>query len=290
MTTIMKTTRLLTGVATLAGLTWLLTGCQTTTMEIRPDVPLTPATPPPVTGTTIPDTMAAEASAEAVKHFNIKIVAAGSENAELLRHSIEGRLAAAGYIISPEAPDILVKLSVDTTLFDREGGGDANGLSYTGYARYQGTVNADITRTWDGRKIGFAPLSVRGKRGLGEDEALRNLTAQLADQAAPFVIEAARPELTGLAVNDVVIRRPWLTRTDLSGQSPWLVRNDPEYVRNFIATTKAQSGVIYCALVAEDYNTGTLTFRVVYLADSMPEGLVNRLAAVPDLKIHTLKQ
>ena len=289
MTIRMKTTRLLTGVATLAGLTWLLTGCQTT-METGPEVPRTPATPPPVTGATIPDTMAAEASAEAVKHFNIKIVAEGSDNAELLRQSLEGRLAAAGYVISPEAPDILVKLSVNTTLFDREGGGTANGQEYSGYARYQGRVNADITRTWDGRKIGFAPLTVRGKRGLGEEEARQNLTAQLADQAAPFVIEAARPELTGLAVNDVVIHRPWLTRNDLAGQNPWHGRNDPEYVRNFIATTKAQSGVIYCALVAEDYHTGALTFRVVYLADSMPDGLVNRLAAIPNLKIHNLKQ
>ena len=48
---------------------------------------------------------------------------------------------------------------------------------------------------------------------------------------------------------------------------------------------KALPGVIYCAQVAHAYDTRTLTFRVVYLADAMPAGLLNRLATIGSLHL-----
>jgi hypothetical protein len=165
--------------------------------------------------------------------------------------------------MSADAPDIRVQLAVRSAEFDRAGD----------YVRFEGTVEAGVNRQWDGKKLGFDTVSVRGKRGLGADEATRHLTAELSDGAANLVIKFARPEQSGLAVMDVTVKRPWLT-----------VR-DPGYAQRLVQTVKAQRGVVYCALVAQDYDTRTLTVRVVYLADAMPEGVLNRLASIRELHI-----
>jgi hypothetical protein len=130
-----------------------------------------------------------------------------------------------------------------------------------------------INRNWDNKRLGFESASVRAKRGLGEDEAARNLTAALSTAAAKVVTRIVQPTQSGLAALDVTIKRDWLTT------------RDPEYARRFIATVKEQHGVIYCALVAHDDDTRLLTFRIVYLADAMPEGLLNRLTSLRDLQI-----
>ena len=66
---------------------------------------------------------------------------------------------------------------------------------------------------------------------------------------------------------------------------PWLSTRDPEYAQRLIQAVKAQRGVVYCAMVAHDYETKVLTFRIVYLAEAMPEGVLNRLASMKDLAI-----
>ncbi len=244
----------------------LLLGCQSVTTS-NPSTPATPITPPPVSGKTVPDTMAAEASAEAVGHFNFLVQTSGSGPAEAIRQAVEGRLAAAGYKLSADAPDIVVQLAVRASEFDRAGN----------YVRYEGTVEAGVNRTWDRKRLGFDSVSVRGKRGLGADEALRNLTGDLSDGTANLVMKFARPEQAGLAVMDVTVKRAWLTT------------RDPEYAQRFIQAMKAQRGAVYCALVAQDYETRTLTFRLVYLAEAMPEGVLNRLATMKDLGIKPRK-
>ena len=241
----------------------LLTSCSSVTATTNPATPKTPASPPPVSGRTIPDTMAAEASAEAVRHFNFRVTATGAAPAEAVRQAVEGRLAADGYKLNADTPDILVNLAVRSAEFDRAGE----------YLRYEGTVEAGVNRTWDSKRLGFESLSARGKRGLGADEALRNLTASLSESTTAFVAKAARPEQAGLAALDVTIRRSWLTT------------RDPEYARRFIHAAKQQRGIVYCALVAEDDDTRVLIFRMVYLADAVPEGLLNRLATMKSLNI-----
>jgi hypothetical protein len=249
--------------AVLAGLSCLLLmGCRSVTTT-NPGAPATPTTPPPVSGRPVPDTMAAEASAEAVRHFNVLVKSSGNGPTEAIRQAVEGRLAAAGFKLNPDAPDILVQLAVRSSEFDRAGS----------YLRYEGTVEAGVNRTWDNRRLGFESTSVRGKRGLGAGEAMGNLTAELSDGASALVMKFARPEQSGLAAMDVTIKRPWLTT------------RDPEYAQRFIETVKAQRGVIYCAMVAHDDDTRVLTFRIVYLADAMPEGVLNRLASMRDLGI-----
>lgn len=265
--------------ATLLGAAWLalaagalcLTGCSS--VSSNPATPTAPLTPPPVSGRQVPDSMAAEASAEAVRHFNFLITPSGSGPVEAVRQAVEGRLAAAGYKLNADAPDIHVQLAVRSSQFDQAGE----------YLRYAGTVEAGVNRTWDSKRLGFESVSVRGKRGLGADEAMRNLTGELSDGAANLVMKFARPEQSGLAAMDVTIKRPWLVDRDPA--TLWINDRDPQYTQRFIAAAKKLRGVVYCALVAQDYKTRTLTFRVVYLADAMPEGVLNRLATMDDLKI-----
>jgi hypothetical protein len=302
-----KIVHFLLGVAALAALAALLAGCATN-IEPSPADPTRPLTPVPTTGQPVQDTMEPEATVEEVKHFNICVTAEGSDLAESVKHSVEGRLADEGYKLTDAAPDIRVRLSVDTSVFDRAGGAgyddtksvydhpDNSTLKteYSGYVRYQGTVNADITRVWGHKKIGFVPISVRGKRGLGDDEAKRNLTAQLVDQATPVIVNAARPELTGLAVKDVIIHRPWLQSHDITPNltpgGSWVSTSNPEYAQHFVQAVSGMPGVIYCAMVAENYGNSTMTFRVVYLADAMPAGLINGMAGYQDFKKYHFKQ
>ena len=250
----------------------LLVGCRSVSTT-NPGTPANPASPPPVAGRNVPDTMAAEASAEAVRHFNVKLTTSGTGPTEAIRRSVEGRLAAAGYKLNPDAPDIAVQLAVRTAEFDRSGN----------YLRYEGTVETGVNRCWDQKRLGYDTVSVRGKRGLGTDEAMRNLTGELADGTANLVMQFARPEQSGLAVLDVTIRRPWLVGRDPA--TLWIYDRDPEYSQRFIASVKQVRGVVYCAMVAHDYEARVMTFRVVYLADAMPEGLLNRLATRDDIKI-----
>jgi hypothetical protein len=250
------------------GLALLLApGCRTTAPDTSPvttaelSTPKSSTTPPPGSGKPIPDTMAAEASAEAVRHFNFLVKAAGNGPTEAVRQAVEGRLAAAGYKMSADTPDILVQLDVRASEFDRAGD----------YLRYEGTIGAGVNRVWDDKRLGFETVSIRGKRGLGADEALGNLASELSTNTANLVMKFARPEQSGLAALDVTVRRPWLTAPD------------PDYAPRFIKTAKAQRGVVYCALVAHGDETRLLTFRAVYLAEAMPEGLPNRLASLKEL-------
>jgi hypothetical protein len=252
---------------------FLGTGCRSTS-GTTPETPRTPQTPPPTSGRPVPDTMAAEASAEAVRHFNFIVTASGANPAEAIRQAVEGRLAENGYKMNADAPDIKVQLAVRSSEFDRAGS----------YLRYEGTVEAGVNRTWDNKRLGFDSASARGKRGLGADEAMRQLTAELSDACANLVMKFARPEQSGLAALDVTIRRPWLVGRDPN--TLWVYDRDPEYAQRFIAAVKQIRGVVYCAMVAHDYDKRALTFRVVYLADALPEGLLNRLVNLKDLKIN----
>ncbi|HNR72300.1 MAG TPA: hypothetical protein P5233_17975 [Candidatus Paceibacterota bacterium] len=247
-------------------------GCRSTSGTVPPTPP-GPLTPPPTSGRPGPDNMAAEASAEAVRHFNFVVTAAGTGPVEPVRQAVEGRLAQSGYKLNAEAPDIQVQLAVRAAEFDRAGG----------YLRYEGTTEVGVNRVWDNKRLGYDSVSVRGRRGLGADEAMRNLAAELANGTAARVMAYARPEQSGLAVQDVTIRRPWLVGRDPN--TVWIHDRDPEYAQRFIAAVRQIRGVVYCAMVAHDYDQRALTFRVVYLADALPEGLLNRLANMKDLKI-----
>jgi hypothetical protein len=238
----------------------LLMGCQSATSTSSAS-PTTPTTAPPDSGRTLPDGMAAEASAETVRHFNFVVKATGDAPANAVRQAVEGRLAAAGYKLNADAPDILVQIAVRSSEFDRSGG----------YLRYEGTSEAGVNRSWDNKRLGFDTVSVRGKRGLGADEAMRNLTSELSEGTAALVMNFARPEQSGLTAVDITVKRPWLKT------------HDPEYAQQFIRTVKQQPGVVYCALVPHDYDTKTLTFRIVHLADAMPEGVLNRLVSQREL-------
>lgn len=249
----------------------LLTGCKNY-VSTTPGVPMTPQNPTPVSGRTIPDTMAAEASAEAVRHFNVQVTAPNDPLSENLRQSVEGQLAAGGYKINKETPDIIVSLAnTRSGEFDRTGN----------YIRYEGSANVGINRTWDSKRLGFETTAVRAKRGLGEAEAQRYLSSDLSSAVAGFVMRAARPEQAGLAVIDVTIRRPWLI-----GREDLIYNSDPAYAQQFIGAVKKLNGIIYCAMVAHNYESRSMVFRIVYLADAMPEGILNRLSTLPDLKIN----
>ena len=245
----------------LAGFIALLAaGCAT---ETTPPVPDSVISSTPVSGRPIPNTMAAMASSEVVSQLNIHLTASGGGVAEAVRLGTAGQLTAAGFKLNPAAPDITIAIAVRSTLLDRTGD----------YFRYEGSAEVSILRSWDHKRLGIEHVSVRAQRGLGADAATANLAAELATATAQVATRILQPAQTGLAASDVTVKR-----NDLAS-------SDAPYVQHFISTVKAQRGVIYCALVAQDLPAKKLTFRIVYLADALPEGLLNRLVTLQTLQL-----
>ena len=114
----------------------LLAGC-VSGVRTNPSATAVVAAPTPVSGRTIPDTMAAEVSAEAVRHFNFIVTVSGSGPTKAVQQAVEGRLAATGYKLNNDAPDIKVSLAVRANEFDRAGS----------YIRYEGTVESEVNRS-----------------------------------------------------------------------------------------------------------------------------------------------
>jgi len=242
----------------------LLTGC-ITKGEARPSA--THRDEPPVDGP-IPDTSAYQARVEVTRHYNFRVYSAGSGPVDAVRKSVEGKLSAGGYKFNREAPDITVNLNVSASEYDRSGN----------YIRYKGVVEAKVIREWDSKLLGYEVISINGKRGLGEEEAMRYLTLELADAAAARVAIFARPEQSGLAVVDVTVYPP-----------RQIVGTDKGYPAKFINEIKRQHGVIYCALIYQNYTSKEMVFRIVYYADAFPEGIFNRILNIRSLGINPVK-
>ena len=224
--------------------------------------------PEPGAGAT-PDTVRGVASVADAKLLTLGMNMGPAEGpeaatvAEAIRRAVEGRLAGDGFALGSGAPDVVISLAVKPSLFDQSGN----------FYRFDGTVSASVERAWDKRKLGGEDIAVKGERGLGREEALRKLSDQLAGETAQFISESCAPARAGVAASDVTVRRPPLAR------------HDDDYASKFIGTVMAMPGVVYCALVSHDYGSKTLVFRVVYLADAFPEGLLNRLSQTEALSV-----
>lgn len=178
--------------------------------------------------------------------------------------SIEGALVAGGHRISPAAPDLSVLTNISADLYDRSGN----------YYVYEGTADAVVRRVCDGKLLGRKHAECKGKRELGQSKAQRSLGRKLAELTTEEVRGMCSAGAAGVAATNITVKRPLLSN---------VLGDNPRYAEIFVRQVTQLSGVISCTILAQDYRSRTFSFRVVYLADSFPAGILNRLSGIETL-------
>lgn len=226
----------------------LLSGCATTGSVSAPVAPENM------------EQAAAPAIAE-MRHLNIKITATGSSEegqavADQLSGRVQEKLAAEGLVVQPNQADLELIFDVNAAEFDRSGN----------YYVYDANLKASAGITYGtSRPIGSKTFTVQSDRGLGKEVTLRSAAEKLADSAVSWAIEVVDPARCGLLANDITIYR--------------IRGNQGDYARDFIRKINAVDGVLTCRVVAQDVEAQMIVFRVVYLRDSFPAGLMNYLSS-----------
>ena len=174
-----------------------------------------------------------------------------------------GVLNAQGFRVARSDPDLAIHIRTGAEEFDRSGN----------YYRYKGIANTSITRIYDRRTVAARTFEIDGTRTLGQDRALRVLGNELADHTADWIRENATSTAIGLAASDVTVTLAWDQRYQIS-----------EYAAMFVRTVGALDGIANVIATHQDTDARQITFRIVYFPDEFPEGLVNHLAEIWELR------
>ena len=180
-----------------------------------------------------------------------------------LQSSAEGELAKQGFRLDNTATDLRIALDVKTVLFDQSGE----------YYRYNGDVEAVVTRADNAKVLGRQTFHAEAPRALGSQPALRGLADKLTPDVNRWILATCTAVRTELSAEDVVVHR----------RLPSLASGDPAYALEFAKTVGSLPGVVSCNLAAQDYATRTMTFRVVYDKTAFAGGFFNRLLTIDRL-------
>lgn len=204
--------------------------------------------------------------------FNVKVTASGGgADAEAMasraRGSIEAALVAAGFRLDDSQADLHVSLSPSAEVFDQSGN----------YFVFNGAVDAEVVAARTGRLVGKQRFETRGKRTLDRAPALRALSDDVTAPAKTWIVTACQPDMTGLKAEIVTV---YFGRLSTAAERA-------EYVRRFVNVVNGlrEEGVLSCALVQEDAANRSQKYRIVCEAKRFPEGVLNRLAGIGDLKL-----
>ena len=179
---------------------------------------------------------------------------------EALR-SVRNALADEGYVVDGREPaDVEVAVSATRSTFDKSG----SYLVYEGELRLQTKIK--------GTKPRFMAEKVvrgRGKRGLGEEAAERNLADKLAADAGAWARSSFSRESLGIKVVMVTLRMDEGVKSakDLALQAA------------FCKAAEAEKGVRSVQVVRQNDSDGTFTFRVVFDEAQFSDGFLNTLMA-----------
>lgn len=222
--------------------------------------------------TPIAEPVEAEATISQAKLLNVRVEGAGGSGgagniAGDLKRAVAGALATKGFAVDADHSDISVALAAETSVFDQSGN----------YYRYDGKVVARVERTMDRRLLGEQTFEGRGERKLGSAGALSALSSSLSGKVVDWVAETIAPAQAGLAANNITVTRKH-AKTD-----------DAEYARIFATKAGALKGVVSCTLASQDTGAHSMVFRVVYLKDAFPAGILNHVAGIPELELKSAK-
>ncbi len=272
----MKMTRGLMTAALAAGLAaGLGTGCATLCpgktaapppVVSPPPVP-TPTPPAPMPVLAPPPAPAMAVGKETMLKVQVQATGSGADAAavaDALKIHAEGKLAAGGFAVTPNQPEVAVTMAVTTELFDQSGN----------YFVFDGRTVVSAVRIFDGKLLGKIELNARNERKLGRAAALAALTAKMKDEAASWLAATITPDKMGIAASTLRVRLAWDD-----------VNKDGEFATKFTGKVTQIPGIARCTMEREDYTERMLNFRILHMKDQFPEGMVTRLFATPGLGI-----
>lgn len=185
----------------------------------------------------------------------------------MLKSAAESRLAARGFDVSPTMPpDYTAAFSVSR----REEAKLAEWLVYGG------TVDARVTDATTGRLVANTTLRAKGERGLGESKAEDSLGNVLAPMLAEWMIKTVpsrkipvpAPQTPNVAVMMLT----------LSPADPTEPQNDVLVAqRRFMDAVGRYPGIVSCRLAKEIPASRAFVFRVEYMPEQFPGGLLNTI-------------
>lgn len=196
--------------------------------------------------------------------LNVKISSksANSDSAAfsaLLDVALTDAVAKRGFTVEGKRDaDIIVTVNPVRTVFDRSGE----------YAVFEGTVQVVVQVVGSEQRIlGDKVFSFRGKRGLGNLQADKNLAAAAAPKVIEWLGEVLKPSVVGLEAITfrLSLGCPVQEVGDLAA---------PEAIRRAAAALK---GVRCATLEFEDDAKGLFTYRAVYEKAEFPGGFLNTL-------------
>lgn len=242
-------------------------GCITLTKKVSPETTAVVSAP-----TLSAEPVEAEATVSQAKLLNVRVEGAGGSGgagniAGDLKRAVAGALATKGFAVDADHSDISVSLAAESSVFDQSGN----------YYRYDGKVVARVERTMDRRLLGEQTFEARGDRKLGSAGALSALSSSMSGKVVDWVAETIAPAQAGLAANNITV-----TRKNAK-------KDDAAYARLFVEKVGELKGVISCTVASQDAAAHSLVFRVVYLKDAFPAGILNHVAGIPELELKSAK-
>lgn len=181
-----------------------------------------------------------------------------------LRSRVEGALAEEGFTLAGEGrpAELAVDVAVRAERLNRRGSrvvwkGDADAKVSRAPAGVPGGA-ATIARTW---------RDVKGGEARSDDEAQKELAERLAPEVAGFAAESAEKAAAGLRAVAVEARNAW--------QMP---DEAPAYAAKFVQTVQGMAGVYRCTVVETKAAERVLAAEVLYDAETVAEGIGNRIA------------
>lgn len=193
--------------------------------------------------------------------------------ARVLSARVEGTLAGAGYKVAHDG-EADVEASADIRARVRNSRGSR--VAWTADADVQvlravpargargGRPPEMISRSW---------MDVKSGTARSGDDAQKALAEKLADEIAPFAGDAVRRAAGSLRRVEVSIRHAWPDE-----------RAAERYPGVFTETMGRLPGVCRCKVLSMDAKKG-LRAEVVYDEAAFPEGFVNKLKTVPELRL-----
>lgn len=213
-------------------------------------------------------------AAQVPGHLNVKVVSdASGDEAEVVASDlitlVENDLVERKFKMTGGTADITVRLITKVDEY----------AAFGEYKVFEGDVRASAIREYDGNPLGKQKFSERGDRKLGEKDALESLAEKLGKKVSPWIAKQTVADQLGIAAAEITVS--WTAFSELFG------RKRGDYARTFVKTVNKKNvpGVLFSELVSENNPARQQTFRVVYIPERFPEGLMNRLAAIKELRI-----
>lgn len=187
--------------------------------------------------------------------------------AATMKASVERNLASRGFDVGSRAkPDSILTLAVSR----REAAGLAE------WRVYEGRVDARVTDVASGAVAADTSVTAKGERGLGAAKAEENLARALEGALSAWLAKAmpARKVPVPIAPQpERAVAMVTLSPAD-PGESPHDVR---VVQRRFLNAVGTHPGVLSCRLAQEIPARRAFVFRVEYLPEQFPDGLLNTI-------------